>query len=84
MNHEDFGGRASTSNEMDFLGGNGNDCNGHGTHCAGVAAGSNYGVASSANVYGVRVLSCMGYGSQSGVIAGMDYVVLSGNRPAVA
>ncbi|XP_071850595.1 aqualysin-1-like isoform X4 [Apostichopus japonicus] len=82
--HEDFGGRASTSSDMDFVNGNGVDCNGHGTHCAGVAAGHTYGVASSANVYGVRVLSCMGYGSLSGILDGMNYVINNGARPAVA
>ncbi|PIK45940.1 proprotein convertase subtilisin/kexin type 9 preproprotein [Apostichopus japonicus] len=82
--HEDFGGRASTSSDMDFVNGNGVDCNGHGTHFAGVAAGLTYGVASSANVYGVRVPSCMGYGSLSGILDGMNYVINNGVRPAVA
>jgi subtilisin family serine protease len=55
------------------------DENGHGTHCAGtVAAIDNeigvVGVAAGANVVAVRVLDRKGSGSNSGVIAGVDYV----------
>jgi subtilisin family serine protease len=48
--------------------------NGHGTHCAGTALGSTYGVAPGATLHGVRVLSCTGSGSSIGVINGMDWV----------
>ena len=59
---------------------------GHGTHCAGTALGTLYGVAKDAILHGVRVLSCSGSGSSVGVIAGMDWVVanrinVSGRRP---
>jgi subtilisin family serine protease len=50
------------------------DCNGHGTHVAGTAAGTTYGVAKAATVIPVRVLNCTGSGSYSGVIAGLDWV----------
>lgn len=43
FDHVDFGGRASGG--YDAFGGNASDCNGHGTHVAGTAAGSTYGVA---------------------------------------
>ena len=43
--HTEFGGRASLG--YDFVGGNGIDCNGHGTHVAGTIGGTNYGVAKS-------------------------------------
>ena len=46
------------------------DCNGHGTHCGGIAAGSTYGVASQAIIHSVRVLKCDGNGSNSAVITG--------------
>jgi len=35
-------------------------------------------------VYGVRVLSCLGSGSTSGVVDGMNWVAENGARPAVA
>ena len=60
------------------------DCNGHGTHVAGTAAGSTYGVAKGATVYPVRVLGCNGSGSNSGVIAGVDWVAANHQAPAVA
>ena len=53
---------------------NPSDCDGHGTHVAGTAVGSTYGVAKSANVSGVRVLNCYGSGYTSDVVAGMNWV----------
>jgi len=66
------------------LGGSGADCNGHGTHVAGTIGGSTYGVAKSALLRGVRVLDCNGSGSNSGVIAGVDWVRNNRINPAVA
>lgn len=60
------------------------DCNGHGTHVAGTAAGERYGVAKRATVYAVRVLGCDGSGTNSGVIAGVEWVAKNGRKPAVA
>ena len=80
--HAQFGGRAS--NVFDAFGGNGQDCNGHGTHVAGTVGGSTFGVAKSALLSGVRVLNCSGSGSNSGVIAGVDWVRLNHIAPAVA
>lgn len=80
--HTQFGGRAS--NVFDAFGGNGADCNGHGTHVAGTIGGSTYGVAKSALLRGVRVLNCSGSGSNSGVIAGVDWVTNNHINPAVA
>jgi subtilisin family serine protease len=80
--HTQFGGRAS--NVFDAFGGNGQDCNGHGTHVAGTVGGSTYGVAKSALLRGVRVLNCSGSGSTSGVIAGVDWVRQNHIAPAVA
>jgi len=80
--HNQFGGRAS--NVFDAFGGNGADCNGHGTHVAGTVGGSTYGVAKSALLRGVRVLDCNGSGATSGVIAGVDWVRQNHIAPAVA
>lgn len=70
--HSLFGGRASV--HFDALGGNGQDCNGHGTHVAGTVGSSTYGVAKSVTLRAVRVLGCNGSGSNSGVIAGVNSV----------
>ena len=80
--HTQFGGRAS--NVYDAFGGNGQDCNGHGTHVAGTVGASTYGVAKAVRLRGVRVLNCSGSGSWSGIIAGMDWVRLNHIKPAVA
>jgi subtilisin family serine protease len=80
--HTQFGGRAS--NVFDAFGGSGADCNGHGTHVAGTIGASTYGVAKSALLRGVRVLDCNGSGSNSGVIAGVDWVTNNHINPAVA
>jgi hypothetical protein len=58
--HTDFGGRAS--NVYDAFGGNGQDCNGHGTHVAGTVGGATWGVAKSVRLRGLRVLNCSGSG----------------------
>lgn len=75
--HTDFGGRASFG--YDALGGNGVDCHGHGTHVAGTVGGVTWGVAKGVDLVAVRVLDCNGYGSTSGVIAGIDYVTAQKN-----
>ncbi|MCH9814953.1 MAG: S8 family serine peptidase [Actinomycetia bacterium] len=61
------------------------DCHGHGTHVAGTAAGTDgYGVAPAAMVYPVRVLDCGGYGSYSGIIAGMNWIAANAPEASVA
>src|SRR5688500_12818195 len=80
--HSQFGGRAAAS--FDAFGGNGQDCNGHGTHVAGTIGGSTFGVAKNVLLRGVRVLNCSGSGTNSGVIAGVDWVRLNHTPPAVA
>lgn len=80
--HNEFGGRATFG--YDSFGGNGNDCNGHGTHVAGTTGGTVYGVAKSVALKAIRVLDCAGSGSWSGVIAGIDWVTANRTLPAVA
>ena len=50
----------------------GNDCNGHGTHCSGTAAGSTYGIAKKAQLYSGRVLTCWGSGAWDDLIKGQQ------------
>ena len=74
---------------VNFAGGKNDDCHGHGTHVAGtVAARDNtvdvVGVAPGAPVTGVKVLSCSGSGSTSGVIKGVDWVTANAKGPAIA
>jgi subtilisin family serine protease len=55
------------------------DCNGHGTHCAGTAAGRFRGVSSKAEIKGVRVLSCGGSGTWDDVIKGVQHIANNQN-----
>lgn len=80
--HNDFGSRAMAV--FDAFGGNGQDCNGHGTHVAGTVGGATYGVAKSSLLRAVRVLDCGGSGTMSGVVAGVDWVAGNHIKPAVA
>ena len=84
ISHSEFGGRASVGYDAIGDGQNGNDCNGHGTHVAGTVGGLVYGVAKSVRLYAVRVLNCSGSGTNSGVIAGVDWVRQNAQKPAVA
>ena len=85
LTHTQFTGRATSGYDA-VDGGSADDCNGHGTHVAGTVGGSTYGVAKGTSLVAVRVLNCSGSGSNSGVIAGIDWV--TGNhaagQPAVA
>ncbi|XP_071487714.1 aqualysin-1-like [Diadema antillarum] len=80
--HTDFGGRAKVA--ADMIGGDGIDCNGHGTHCAGTAASTTYGVANEAQVRGIRTLNCAGSGYKSDSIEALEWIASSGVTPSVA
>lgn len=74
---------------VNFAGGRNDDCHGHGTHVAGTASARDnavdvVGVAPGAPLTGVKVLSCNGSGSTSGVIKGVDWVTANAKKPAVA
>jgi subtilisin family serine protease len=84
--HAEFAGRVAPGYSAIDDGNGSSDCHGHGTHTAGVIAGSNYGVAPAALIVPVRVLDCEGLGSTSEVIAGIDWLIAhhTGTTPAVA
>jgi len=92
--HKDFGGRVIPT--LDLTNNRGKDlcaespdarCSadgqGHGTHCAGSAAGSTLGVASEATIHAVKTLSDEGSGPESWQITAIDWVVTNGQLPAV-
>ena len=82
--HPDF--QTRTIQTKSFISGEDvNDLNGHGTHCTGIAAGglrgsnnSRYGVSSEAKIFIGKVLSNAGSGSDSGILAGMDWAMANG------
>ncbi|KAF9459646.1 serine protease [Collybia nuda] len=83
--HAQFGGRARWG--ATFGGYPDVDGNGHGTHCAGTAAGSQYGVAKAANIIAVKVLSDAGSGAVTDIVSGINFILNSARasgRPSVA
>lgn len=84
--HSEFSGRAVSGYSAIADGRGVDDCNGHGTHVAGTVGGETYGVAQDVRLVAVRVLDCNGSGSNSGVIAGVDWVTQNhaAGAPAVA
>ena len=74
--------------QVNFAGGPATDCNGHGTHVAGIIAarGNNVavrGVAPGAPLVGVKVVDCSGNGSSASIIKGIDWVAATASGPAV-
>jgi len=90
--HNEFGGRAASA--LDMTSGSPIECNGdagcaadrqgHGTHCAGSAVGETFGVAPSAAVRSIKVLSDQGSGSWSWSMYALSWLASSSTRPAVA
>jgi len=78
--HEQFGGRVVAGTDPVSSSGESvvdprtSDCDGHGTHVAGLAAGSTVGVARGATVIAVRVLNCNGDGTVDNVVQALKWI----------
>jgi subtilisin family serine protease len=74
--HSDFGGRIDLGGSFTALddGYGTEDCNGHGTHVAGIVGGATFGVAKGVTLHAVRVLDCTGRGLISNIVAGLDWI----------
>ena len=72
--HVELLGRAFALYDAVDREGAGIDCNGHGSHVAGIIGGQIYGVAKNVRLFGVRVLNCQGAGTWSDVIDGVNFV----------
>lgn len=81
--HMEFGGRVTGG--VDFVndGKGTDDCNGHGTHVAGIIGGTTYGVAKGVTLHPVRVADCQGNSSASTLMAAAAWIVKNREIPAV-
>jgi subtilisin family serine protease len=80
-NHPDFGGRVIGN--FDFIGGDGQDCNGHGTHVAGTIGGATVGVAKQVRLINLRVLNCQNNSVGSSILTAINWVTANHVKPAV-
>ena len=80
--HEQFEGRATSA--WTAYGENAEDVLGHGTHVAGTIGGKTFGVAPKVNLFAVKVLDDSGWGYDSDIISGIEYVAQNAQKPAVA
>ncbi len=82
--HADFGGRVRSgynfSTTLPAA-----DCNGHGTHVAGILGGSQHGVAKDVSLVPLRVLDCQNRGLVSDMVKGIDWAITDhqSGQPAV-
>jgi cerevisin len=73
IEHPEFEGRAVWLEN--FSGDNKDtDCNSHGTFCSGLVGSKSYGLCKDANLFAVKVLTCEGSGSYSGILSGLEFV----------
>ena len=82
--HVEFGSRVVFGADYVGDGRNGSDCNGHGTHVAGIVGGATYGVAKNVTIHNLRVLGCDGRGTGSAMLSAIDWVTNNHVKPAVA
>jgi subtilisin family serine protease len=81
--HSDFGGRARVGYSSYDENPTGTDCNGHGSHVAGLVGGIKAGVNKDALMYDVTALNCDGYGNLSNILLGLDWVHKNHKKPAI-
>lgn len=73
---------------VNFVGGPDTDCNGHGTHVAGIIGARDndigvLGVAPGVALVGVKVVDCSGEGTSASILKGIDWVAATAAGPAV-
>ena len=78
--HEEFGGRAlypgfDPIDKLYHQNQAGRDCEGHGTHVAGLVGGNSIGVANGVTLFSVRILNCERLGTEASLLDGLLCVV---------
>ncbi|WEL37861.1 subtilisin-like serine protease [Encephalitozoon hellem] len=79
VSHPEFEGRARWG--ANFVAGSlDEDEHGHGTHCAGVIGGKNFGISKESSIIAVKVLDKHGSGMTSRLLQGLDFVIKEHER----
>ncbi|KJY01829.1 subtilisin-like serine protease PR1A like protein [Zymoseptoria brevis] len=73
--HEEFAGGRAVLGQSFVDDSNGEDDQGHGTHCAGTVGGTTYGVAKNTTMIAIKVLDASGSGSTSTVLKGLSWAL---------
>jgi subtilisin family serine protease len=82
--HNQFGGRVTGGANFISDGRSQNtDCKGHGTHVASTIGGATTGIAHLVSLHSVRVLGCDGTSTATSIVAGINWIIAFGMRPAV-
>lgn len=82
-NHTEFTGRIGTVTST-IAGGETNDCNGHGTHIASIAAGKKHGVAPEATINSIRIShDCDGRAKTSDMIEAFEWIINNGQPNSI-
>lgn len=81
INHNEFSGRIGTVTST--IPGGTQDCHGHGTHVASIAAGKNFGVAPNATINSIRIANCQGKTNASDMIEALEWIVNYGKPNSV-
>ncbi|MFL6845961.1 MAG: S8 family peptidase [Allosphingosinicella sp.] len=76
-------GGSRVSGGKDFINDGKQDCDGHGTHVAGTIGAIKYGIAKRVFLHSVRVVGCTQFTNADTVIAGLDWIIENGTRPAI-
>jgi len=80
--HNEFGGRVVQKVNF-YPDGYNSDCDGHGTHVAGIIGGATYGVAKSVKLHSMRVFGCYGPTQSEYVNNALVYIYNNAQLPAV-
>jgi len=88
FDHQDFEGRATPFWDLSVKGlcnrtGCAVDTHGHGTHVAGIVGGNKHGVAKSASLHAVKIISDEGQSEFGDFESAVDAVMTHGDRPAI-